>query len=441
MKFSKNIKKIQPKSSKKKSRGKKFAFQSPKGMHDILPKDFLYFDKVEKSLKKIVGLLGFERIETPVLEDVRLFERGTGITSEVVQKQMFLVKTKSHEVLAMRPEMTPGVLRAYIESGLSRVFSPAKFYYLGPIFRYEQPQHGRFRQFYQFGFEILGGDSPVFDAEIISGTYRVLDDLRLKNLMVRINSIGCKTCRAAYVRKLKEYYRDKLSKVCRDCVKRYSDNPLRLLDCKEEKCQPFKAQAPQTLDYLCSACRHHFKQVLEYIDEMKVPYLIDFTLVRGLDYYSRTVFEIFVEGLDFAIGAGGRYDYLSETLGGPRMAAVGIACGVERIVAALKSQGLAPLAKQRARVFLIYMGEQAKKKSLNLLESLYDGGISAKEAFSKDSLKSQLRMADKEGSELALILGQQEVFEDVIIIRDMQSGTQESVPVRKMVEEVKKRLK
>lgn len=440
MKFNRNIKRSQPKTPKK-PKGKKFAFQSPKGMHDLLPNDFLYFDKVEKSLRKIASLMGFLRVETPILEDVRLFERGTGMTTEVVQKQMFLVKTKSEESLALRPEMTPGVLRAYIESGLSHIMSPAKFFYWSPLFRYEQPQHGRYRQFYQLGFEVLGADEPVFDAQIISGSYRIMDDLRLKNLMVKINSIGCKTCRANYIKKLKEYYRNKLSKMCRDCNKRYGENPLRLLDCKEEKCQPFKAQAPQTLDYLCNSCKHHFKQVLEYLDEMKIPYMVDPTLVRGLDYYSRTVFEIFVEGLDFALGGGGRYDYLSETLGGPRMAAMGAACGVERIIEALKQQEVPPMQKVKSKVFLIYMGDQAKKKSLGLLEELYNAGISVKEAFSKDSLKSQLRMADKEGSDLALILGQQEVFEDVIIIRDMQSGTQEPVPTRKMVEEVKKRLK
>jgi histidyl-tRNA synthetase len=430
-----------PAKKSKSSRGKKFTFQAPKGMHDILPNDFLYFDKIEKSLKKIAGLTNFDRIETPILEDLKLFERGTGSTTEVVQKQMFTVKTKSHEILAMRPEMTPGVLRAYIQSGLSHVMSPARFFYLSPLFRYEQPQHGRYREFYQLGFEILGNDDAVFDAQIISGTHRLLSDLKVKNVMVRVNSIGCKTCRANYVKKLKEYYKDKLNKVCRDCVKRYSDNPLRLLDCKEERCQPFKAQAPQTLDYLCNACKSHFKTVLEYLDEMKIPYLVDFTLVRGLDYYSRTVFEFFVEGVDFALGGGGRYDYLSETLGGPRMAAVGVACGVERIIEVLKQQEVSPMGRTKSRVFLIYMGDQAKKKSLSILEELYDAGIGVKEAFSKDSLKAQLRVADREGSELALILGQQEVFEDVIIIRDMQSGTQESVPTRKLVEEVKKRLR
>lgn len=427
--------------SKSKSKGKKFAFQTPKGMHDLLPSDFLFFDKVEKALKKIVCYYGFERIETPILEDIKLFERGTGMTSEVVQKQMFSVKTRGGEVLAMRPEMTPGVLRAYVENGLSHVMFPAKFYYWSPLFRHEQPQHGRFRQFYQLGFEVLGADDAVYDAQVISAVYRTMGELRLKNVMARVNSIGCKTCRATYLKKLKEYYRDKASKMCRDCNKRYSDNPLRLLDCKEGKCHPFKEKSPQTLDYLCSACKHHFKLVLEYLDEMRIPYLIDFTLVRGLDYYSRTVFEVFVEGLDFALGGGGRYDYLSETLGGPRMAAVGAACGVERIIEALKFQQIPALPKNKNRVFLIYMGDQAKKKSLSILESLYDAGICVKEAFAKDSLKSQLRMADKEKAELALILGQQEVFEDVIIVRDMQSGTQETVPLRKIVEEIKRRLR
>jgi histidyl-tRNA synthetase len=432
-------KKQAPKVKQKTS--KKFLFQSPKGMHDILPSDFLYFDKVQKSLLKSASFYGFERIETPILEDIKLFERGTGLTSEVVGKQMFVVKTKGKEVMALRPEMTPGVLRAYIQNGLSYTFHPGKFYYFSPLFRYEQPQHGRFRQFYQLGFEVIGSDDAVYDALVILATLRILSDLKLKNVTLKINSIGCKTCRSAYVKKLKDYYKDKISKMCRDCSKRFVDNPLRILDCKQEKCQPFKAQAPWSLDYLCSSCKNHFKSVLEYLDEVKVPYLVDYTLVRGLDYYSRTVFEVFVEGLDFALGGGGRYDYLSETLGGPKMAAVGAACGVERIVEALKNQGISSLPRNKSRVFLVYMGDQAKKKSVGILETLYDAGIPTKEAFSKDSLKAQLKAADKEGADLALILGQQEAFEDVIIVRDMKSGTQETIPISKMVEAIKKRLK
>ncbi len=211
--------------------GKKFNYHSPKGMHDLLPADFLYFDKVEKALKKVASFSGYERIETPILEDLKLFERGTGTTSEVVQKQMFVVKTNSEEALAMRPEMTPGVLRAYIEKGLSHVFFPAKFFYLSPLFRYEQPQHGRFRQFYQFGFEVIGSDDAAYDAQIIGACFRVASEMKLRGLMMRVNSIGCKTCRTNYVKKLKDYYRSKLSKLCRDCNKRFSDNPLRMLDC------------------------------------------------------------------------------------------------------------------------------------------------------------------------------------------------------------------
>lgn len=421
-------------------REKKFPFQSPKGMHDMLPNYFLYFDKVEKALKKVACFFDFSRIETPIMEDVRLYERGTGMTSEVVQKQMYMVRTRGDEALALRPEMTPGVLRAYIQNNLSHSMSPGRLYYLSPVFRYEQPQHGRYRQLYQAGFEILNTADPAYDAQLISATFKLFEEVKLKNVIVKINSIGCKTCRANYVRKLKEYYRPKLSKLCGDCNKRFKDNPLRMLDCKNEKCQPFKANAPQTVDHLCSACKTHFKSVLEFLDEIKIPYLIDSTLVRGLDYYSRTVFEVYVEGFDFALAGGGRYDYLSETLSGPRMPSIGVACGVERIIEAMKAIEVAPMQKPRPKVFLIYMGDQAKKRAIGLMEDFYAGGVPLRESLSKESLKSQLRQADKEGVDFALILGQREVYEDVIILRDMKSGNQENVPIRKIVEEVKRRI-
>lgn len=421
--------------------GKKFVSQSPKGMHDVLPTDFAYIERIEKVLKKVSAFYGFERIETPVVEDVKLFERGTGLTSEIVQKQMFLIKTHGSDgTLALRPEFTPGVARAYIESGLVHTMLPAKFYYEGPVFRHEQPQHGRFRQLHQIGFEIFGSDDPAYDAQVVVGTYKLFDESKLKNVTVKINSIGCKNCRPVYVKKLKEYYKNKQSKLCKDCAKRYQDNPLRLLDCKEEKCQPFKAEAPQVLDYLCTPCKRHFTAVLEYLDAAQVPYLIDQTLVRGLDYYTRTVFELFAEGMDSALAGGGRYDYLFETLGGPKLASVGAALGVERAIMALKAQNVAPPARSGAKALLIYMGDEAKKRAFVLLEEFYHAGIIVREAFSRDSLKSQLRVADKEGVELALILGQREVFEEVIIVRDMKSGNQETIPLKRIVEEIKKRV-
>ncbi|KKS82943.1 MAG: histidyl-tRNA synthetase, histidyl-tRNA synthetase [Candidatus Wolfebacteria bacterium GW2011_GWC1_43_10] len=428
-----------PESSRK---SRKFPFQSPKGMHDILPGDFVYFDRLEKSLRKVACFFDFSRIEPTVLEDIRLFERGTGMTSEIVKKQMFLVKSRSRKEpsLALRSEYTPGVFRAYIQSGLSHTMTPAKFYYLGPVFRYEQPQHGRFRQFYQMGFEILNSTDPVYDAQIISATHKFFNDLRLKGLIIKINSIGCRVCRPAYVRKLRDYYKNKSFKICRDCIKRLKENPLRILDCKEEKCQPYKTNAPQILDHLCGGCKNHLKTVLEYLDESKIPYMIDPVLVRGLDYYSRTVFEVFAEGVDFALAGGGRYDYLSESLWGSRMGAVGISPGVERIIEAMKLQEVSPPSKNQHKLFLIYMGEEAKKKAFALMESLFKEGIIIKESFSRESLKSQLRQADKEGAELTLILGQREVFEDVVILRDMKSGNQETVPIKRVAEELRKRM-
>jgi histidyl-tRNA synthetase len=419
---------------------KKFSFQSPKGMHDVLPEDFLYRERIEKSLKKITGFYNFAHIETPALEDIKLFERGTGLTSEIVSKQMFTVKTKGENVLALRPEMTPGVLRAYIQNGFVHAMIPGKFYYMSPLFRYEQPQAGRFREFWQAGFEIMHSDDPVYDAQAILASYKLCDEIKIKGLTVRINSIGCKVCRPTYVKKLKEYYKDKLSKVCKDCAARYADNPLRMLDCKNEKCQPFKAEAPQSLDYLCQSCKTHFKSVLEFLDELKVPYMIDATLVRGLDYYTKTVFEVFSDSLDFALGGGGRYDYLSETLGGPKMAGVGAAMGVERLIEAMKAHGAPAAHPTQFKAFLIYMGDQAKKRALGVLEEFYEAGIPVKESFSRESLKSQLRLADKEQVPFALILGQREVFEDVILLRDMKSGNQETLPLKKIVAELKKRL-
>lgn len=430
-------KKIKTKTERKK---KRVTFQSPKGMHDMLPPDFQLLERVEKVVKKIASFYDFERLEPPILEDVKLFERGTGLASEVVSKQMFLVKTKKDNVLALRPEMTPGIMRAYIQNGLTHSSIPGKYFYWGPVFRYEQPQAGRFRQFTQLGFEILHTDDPAYDAQIISASCKVLEETRLKGVTVRLNSLGCKVCRGTYVKKIKEYYKDKTTKICRDCAYRYAQNPLRILDCKEERCQLFKNNAPQSLDYLCSGCKNHFKTVLEFLDDLTIPYIIDPTLVRGLDYYSRTVFELFVDQFESAVGGGGRYDYLCELIGGPRMGAIGSALGIERIIAALKAQGVAAQSKNQFNVFLIYMGDEAKKRAVRLLEDFYRANIPVKESFSKESLKAQFRVADKEAVDIALILGQREVFEDVIILRDMKSGNQETIPLRKIVDEVKKRL-
>jgi len=345
--------------------------------------------------------------------------------------------------LVLRPENTAGIVRAYFEHGMSRMPQPLKLYYFGPFFRHEQPQAGRYRQFHQFGFEILGGeDDPVYDAQVILASVRFLEELKIKNPTLQINSVGCRNCRQVYRRKLQEYYRRYSQKICPDCRRRVSINPLRLLDCKNEKCQPIKENAPAMINYLCSPCRSHFREVLEYLDSINLPYSLNNFLVRGLDYYNRTVFEIFSESYPSALGGGGRYDYLAELLGLKKsgLPAVGASFGIERIIELMKVMEINGLPKVRAKVFLIQIGKPAKKRAFSLVEEFHKAGIKVIESLGRESLRAQLKVADKEEAEMALILGQREVFEDSIIIRDMKSGVQETVPLSKVVDEVKKRL-
>jgi len=437
------------KSSKKKTKknfdkGKKFLFQTPKGMHDILPGEQPWWEKLRKASQETANFYNFSRIDTPILESVELFERGTGMTTDIVEKEMFTLRTRGGDKLALRPENTPGIVRAYFEHGLSRLPQPLKIFYFGPFFRYQQPQFGRFRQFHQIGFEILGGeDDPIYDSQAILVGFRFLEELKIKKPSVQINSLGCKNCRAAFRRKLTDYYKKLTNKICKDCRRRLTLNPLRLLDCKNEDCEKLKAKAPVALDCLCSSCRSHFRETLEYLDELKLPYTLNTHLVRGLDYYNRTVFELFSEGFNIALGGGGRYDYLAEMLGGRKsgLAAVGCALGAEAIIEVMKAQGLPGILRPRAKVFFIQIGKPAKKRGLSLIEEFYKSGIKVIESLGKESLKSQLKAADKEECEMALILGQCEVFEESIIIRDMKSGVQETVPMAKVVDEIKRRIK
>jgi histidyl-tRNA synthetase len=427
----------------KTNRSKTTLFQSLKGMHDILPSEQLWWDKLRKISQETANFYNFSRIETPILEPAEIFEKGAGVGTDIVEKQIFFLKSKGRDRLALRPDGTPGVVRAYIQHNLSRLSQPLKLYYFGPFFRYEQPQSGRYRQFYQVGFEILGGeDDSIYDAQIILATFRLAEGLKIKDLIVQINSIGCKNCRLVYRRKLQDYYRKLSNKICKDCRRRLSLNPLRLLDCKNENCREIKDKAPVMLDYLCQSCRNHFRAVLEYLDDLNIPYILNPYLVRGLDYYNRTVFEISAEKCDVSLGGGGRYDYLGEMLGVRRtsLPAVGSALGAERLIEAMKFQEVSEPQKIRAKVFLVQIGKPSKKMALCLIEKFRSAGVKITEALGKDSLKSQLKLADKGEVEMALILGQREVFEENIIIRDMKSGAQETVPLNKVVEEVKRRI-
>ncbi len=436
---------MQTKNGKEVKKEERDILFAPKGMHDILPRDWPWWKRVYDVAEDLAHFYNFGRIETPVLEQAELFHKGVGNATDVVDKEMYTLKTKGGDYLALRPEGTAPIVRAYVEHRLSKTNPFQKLWYREPMFRHERPQAGRFRQFHQIGFEVLGGVSdPLYDAQIMLIFWRLLSELKIKRPVLKINSIGCRICRPIYLKQLQAYYKSHEKEICKDCTERLTTNPLRVLDCKNPECQPIKAKAPNFFNKLCTTCSAHFSAVLEYLDELKIPYTLDNFLVRGLDYYSRTVFEMYVEGVGEelkALPAGGRYDYLFEMLGNRPTPAVGAAVGVERLIGVMKAQEIILPPKKEKRVFVIHVGDRAKKKMLSVMEVLRDAGIPISEALSRESLSAQLKMANKEGMKVALILGQKEVFENSIIVRDLEGSTQDSVPMAKMLEEIKKKLK
>jgi len=428
----------------KKEKINKQPLHALRGMRDILPDEWEYWDYFIKKAETLAKNYGYRFLETPILEDTSLFIRGTGVDTDIVEKEMYSFATKGGDNVSLRPEGTPGIVRAYIENGMNVWPHPVKVYYLGPMFRYERPQAGRYRQFHHFGFEAIGEESPILDVQIIQLTWKILESIGLKGLSIQINSIGCAVCRKAYRKLLIDYYEAEKNRLCQDCRRRFVRNPLRLLDCKEEKCMRLAALAPQTIDHLCQECHDHFKSVLEYLDELELPYTLNPRLVRGLDYYTRTVFEIWPQGEENfrgSLAGGGRYDDLVEILGGSSTPAIGSAIGIERVIEELKVQEIRPSVSPQPKVFLVQLGELARKKSLKLFSELIEAGIQAAESFSKHSIKSQLKLADKLGAKIALILGQKEALDETIIIRDMKSGMQEIVNFKKVIKELKKRIK
>ncbi len=423
----------------------KIKFQASKGMRDLLPKDQVYWSKVKEAIERIASDYGFRRLDTPLLEAEELFIKGTGSSTDIVEKEMYSLKTKGGERLVLRPEFTPSVIRAYLENGLSSQTHPVKLYGIGPIFRYERSQKGRYRQAHQANLEAIGEKDPILDAQLIQLFFAISKSLGLKKLITQINSIGCPKCRPNYRRALVNFYRYKQKDICPDCYRRLKQNPMRLLDCKEENCMEIAQKAPQVIEYLCDECCSHFKSLLEYLDELEIPYLLNHALVRGLDYYTKTVFEIWPEEEEktrqFALAGGGRYDGLVELLGGKETPAVGFAIGLDRFINLLKEKEIKLSAREKPLVYVVQLGELAKKKSLNLFEEIRKSGLRIEGSFGKNSLKAQLRTADKKNARLALILGQKEALDDTVILRDMVSGSQKVISFKKVVGEIKKKLK
>ncbi len=433
---------------------KRLKFQAPTGMHDILPEEQKYYQEIYKAAKNIADFYKFGEIITPIIEEAEIFSKAVGISTDIIKKQMYSFRTKGGDWLALRPEGTASVARAYIEQGMQAFPQPVKLWYFGPFFRYERPQAGRYRQFWNFGFEILGEQSAVVDAQIIQIFYKILEQLKLRNLIIEVNSIGDFQCKPYYRRLLVSYLRPRQSSLCADCKRRLKENPLRVLDCKEEKCQKVIELAPQMIDHLCKECHDYFKEVLEFLDDLNLPYHLNPHLVRGLDYYTKTVFEIFPAEDELpktsfvppsliaknALAGGGRYDGLVKLLGGKDTPACGGAAGVERIIDLMKIKKVKLSKAQKPKIFLAQLGKKAKRESLRLIEEFREAKVPVAAALNKDSLRAQLKVADRLGARYTLILGQKEVIEKEVLVRDMKTGKQKATKVKEIVREMKKKI-
>jgi len=404
-------------------------YNAPRGTTDILPADQAYWRYAEQKAARICQLYGYQRIDLPVFEDTGLFVKGTGDTTDIVQKEMYTFTDLGGNSLTLKPEGTPSACRAYLEHGMQNLPQPVKLYYWSPIFRYERPQAGRYRQHYQFGVEAIGEADPAMDAEIIELAWRFLESLGLHKIKLNINSIGCPQCRPAYHKALRDYYSSRLEKLCPDCKSRLDRNVLRLLDCKQPGCQAFKPDAPKGLNYLCADCDDHFQKLQSYLKILGITYEVDPYIVRGLDYYTRTVFEIQPEEerAQSTIVGGGRYDGLIETLGGKPTPGIGFATGFERIILNLKKEGVNVPPVPAPQVYIAFLGESARAAALKLAADLRAAGTGVILATSPRSLKAQLRHANSLGLPKAVIIGDDEVKAGVVVLRDMATSQQTTV--------------
>lgn len=417
-------------------------FQSLRGMRDILPPEQPIWQNLRDKCERVSRDYGFERLDLPLMESTGLFERAVGKVTDIVEKEMFTFLDRGGDSITLRPEGTAGAVRAYLEHGFTNQPQPVKWYYEGPLYRYQRPQYGRQREFHQWGFEVFGDAHPVIDASLMIMAVNLYAELNLP-ITLQLNSIGDVACRPVYEKALLEYYRSHKKDLCDVCLEQFHRSPLRLLDCKQEQCQPVKAEAPQFVDHLCEACRDHLMKILEYLDELDIPYVLNPHLVRGFDYYTRTVFEIWSgddESGRTALAGGGRYDRLVEILGGRPTPACGMAIGMEVAIIKMKERNVEIPISARPDVFIAQLGEPAKRKALRLFEELRRSGVAVASSFSKDGLKTQMDLADKLGVRYAVIIGQKEIMDGTIIIRDMEAGIQEIYDFKKVIPEIHKKL-
>lgn len=414
--------------------------KAPRGTKDIVPAEAYKWNYLEGKFRDLCRLYGYEEIRTPIFEHTELFKRGVGDTTDIVQKEMYTFKDRGDRDLTLKPEGTAGVIRAFIENKMYAETQPTKLFYITPCFRYERPQSGRQRQFHQFGVEALGSDTPSLDAEVISLAMQFLGEAGLKDLIVSINSVGCPVCREEYNQLLKDYLAAKADVLCDLCNDRRDKNPMRVIDCKNETCQANIVDIPLMADHLCENCKDHFSQLKLYLDEMDINYVVDKKIVRGLDYYKRTAFEIISNdlGAQSTVCGGGRYDGLVEQIGGPSgYSGIGFGLGAERLLLTLEANGVEIGNPNHTDIFVVTIGDKAKLKSFSILKDLRDNHISADKDHLDRSLKAQFKYSNKINAKYTIVIGDDELDKDEATLKNMETGDQKLIKISELVEELR----
>ena len=417
--------------------------KAPRGTKDITPKDAYKWNYVENKFREICSLFGYEEMRTPVFEHTELFKRSVGDTTDIVQKEMYSFTDKGGRDITLKPEGTAGVVRAFIENKLYADTQPTKLFYITPCFRYERPQAGRQRQFHQFGIEALGSDKPSLDAEVIALAVQFFTEVGLKDLAVSINSVGCPTCRAEYNARLKEYLDKKSDVLCETCLERKDKNPMRVIDCKNPHCKENLQDIPFMIDHLCEDCKDHFDKLQTYLKEMDINYVVDKTIVRGLDYYKKTAFEIISNdiGSQSTVCGGGRYDGLVEMLGGPKgISGIGFALGAERLLLTMENNNIEIENPYATDIFIVTIGDEAKTKSFKLLKDLRTNHISAENDHLDRSVKAQFKYSDKINAKFTIVIGDDELANDTATLKNMSTSEQTTIKLSEIVQELKSRM-
>ena len=417
--------------------------KAPRGTKDITPKDAYKWNYVENKFREICSLFGYEEMRTPVFEHTELFKRSVGDTTDIVQKEMYSFTDKGGRDITLKPEGTAGVVRAFIENKLYADTQPTKLFYITPCFRYERPQAGRQRQFQQFGIEALGSDKPSLDAEVIALAVQFFTEVGLKDLAVSINSVGCPTCRAEYNARLKEYLDKKSDVLCETCLERKDKNPMRVIDCKNPTCKENLNDIPFMVDHICDDCKDHFEKLQTYLKEMDINFVVDKTIVRGLDYYKKTAFEIISNdiGSQSTVCGGGRYDGLVEQLGGPKgVSGIGFGLGAERLLLTMENNNIEIENPYATDIFIVTIGDEAKTKSFKLLKDLRTNHISAENDHLDRSVKAQFKYSDKINAKFTIVIGDDELANDTATLKNMSTSEQTTIKLSEIVQELKSRL-